>query len=238
MQEIRPRIVAMVPARIGSQRLKMKNLALLAGRPLISYALEAARDAKVFDRVIVNTDSELFRPIAEEYGAEFYLRPPDLGGSTIKSDQVVQNFVEAFPCDIIAWVNTTSPLANGDEVREVIRHFENEKLDSLFTVRDEQVHCVFKNQPVNFRTDEIFAQTQDLVPVQRFVYSIMMWRTAPFLQAIKNTGAAFFVGKVGYFPVSKHSSFIIKTEEDLQVAEALMRMRDKPSQVEYYDGAR
>src|SRR3989304_395347 len=68
-------IIAMVPARIGSTRLKMKNLALINGKPLISYAIDAAKASGVFSRVVVNSDNEIFAGVAERYGADFYLRP-------------------------------------------------------------------------------------------------------------------------------------------------------------------
>ena len=61
----------MIPARIGSKRFKMKNLAMLDGKPLIAYAIIAALSSKVFDRIILNSDSEYFREIAEKYGIEF-----------------------------------------------------------------------------------------------------------------------------------------------------------------------
>jgi hypothetical protein len=75
---------------------------------------------------------------------------------------------------------------------------------------------------VNFRMDEIFAQTQDLVPVRRFVYSVMMWRTRPFIDAFEKKGHAFFCGQVGFYPVSGESAMIIKTQKDLMIADRMM----------------
>ena len=46
-------ITAMIPARMGSERLKQKNLALLDGKPLISYAINAANESQAFDQVVV-----------------------------------------------------------------------------------------------------------------------------------------------------------------------------------------
>ena len=51
-----PVIYAMIPARFGSIRLKMKNSSLIDGKPMISYAIKAAKDSNVFNRVIVNSD--------------------------------------------------------------------------------------------------------------------------------------------------------------------------------------
>ena len=87
-------VVAMIPGRMGSERLAMKNLALLNGKPLIYYALMAAKSSGVFDRVILNSDGEVFRNIAEECEVEFYLRPAPLGSSETKSDEVVYDFMQ------------------------------------------------------------------------------------------------------------------------------------------------
>jgi CMP-N-acetylneuraminic acid synthetase len=228
-------IIAMIPARIGSTRLKMKNLALINGKPLIYYTIEAAKTSGVFNRIVLNSDNEIFEKIAKRYDIEFYQRPVDLGSSTTKSDAVVYDFMSKHPSDVLAWTNPTSPLQTGDEVKDVINYFVNEELDTLITTKNEQVHCVYQDKPVNFRMEEIFAQTQDLEPVHPFVYSIMMWRSRTFMDAYEKRGHALFCGKVGYYPVSKKTSFIIKTEEDLMLADFIMRAekQSEGQEVEY-----
>ena len=231
----RENIIAMIPARMGSTRLTMKNLALLDGKPLIYYAINAAKDSEVFSRVFINSEDALFEKIAKRYGIEFYQRPAQFATSTAKSDFVVHDFVMNNPCNIMVWVNPTSPLQTGEEIKQVVEYFIKEGLDTLITVNDAQVHCVYKNKPVNFKLDEVFAQTQYITPVQSFVYSIMMWRTDVFIKTFKKRGHAFFCGKVGFYPVSKLSSIIIKRKEDLMLADFVMRvlMKDKGYKVSY-----
>jgi len=227
-------IIAMVPGRIGSTRLPMKNLALLGGRPLMSYAIEAARESKVFDRVVVNGDHTVFAEIAAQCGAEFYLRPAALGSSETRSDDVVHDFMLKHPSEIVAWVNPTSPFQTGEEIRAVVDHFRAEGLDSLITVKDERFHGLLAGKPLNFDPETPFARTQDLVPIQIFVYSVMMWRTRTFLEAVRARGYALLSGKIGYFPVGKLSAIVIKTAEDLRVAEAVLRaMRGAGLEVQY-----
>ena len=98
-------IVAMVPARMGSERLRLKNLALLNGKPLISYAVEAAKDSGAFSRVVLNSDGDIFSKVAQRYGVDFYLRPDQLGSSDTNSDDVVYDFMRKHPSDLVAWVN-------------------------------------------------------------------------------------------------------------------------------------
>jgi len=220
-------IVAMVPARMGSTRLKMKNLALINGQPMIAYAIRAAQQSGAFQRVVVNSDHPDFKIIADRYGAEFYQRSGPLGSSTTKSDAVVHDFLLHHPCDVVVWVNPIAPLQPAQEIREVVDFFAKSQLDTLMTVQDLKVHCALDGQPLNFSFNGEFAQTQDLKPVQAFVYSLMMWRAIAFLSAMAERECAMFCGKVGYYPVSKLSSVIIKTEEDLLLADALARTLDQ-----------
>jgi CMP-N-acetylneuraminic acid synthetase len=108
-----------------------------------------------------------------------------------------------------------------------VEYFQKQRFDTLITVSDAQVHVNFEGRPLNYRTDELFAQTQDLTPVQLFVYSIMMWRTAPFMAEYAAKQRAFFVGNVGFFPVSKLSAIIIKRQEDLELADFILQTRKK-----------
>lgn len=228
-------IVAMIPARIGSVRLKIKNLALLNGKPLIYYAIKAAKDARVFNRIVINSEDIIFAEIAKRYKVDFYQRPCRLATSLAKSDYVVYDFIKNNPCSIITWVNPTSPLQTGEEIRKIVDYFINQRLDSLITVKDESVHCLYKSKPINFKRNEVFSRTQDLVPVQPFVYSIMMWRSKVFMHTFKIKGHAIFSGKVGFYPVGKLTSVIIKRKEDLILAELLLRTlkRNKEHKVRY-----
>ena len=122
-----------------------------------------------------------------------------------------------------------------DDIQDTVQYFLANNLDSLFTVKKEQVQSVFKNKPINFDEQGKFAQTQDLTPVCPFVPFMMMWKTSTFIEEYDKTGYAFFSGKVGYFPVSRLSSIIIKYEEDFRMAEMLIESNKKGlKEIEYY----
>lgn len=217
----------------------MKNLALLQGKPLIYYPIQAAKDASVFDQIIVNSESLLFKRIAERYDVAFYQRSSKLASNTAKSDDVVYDFAAHHRCDIIVWINPTSPLQTGEEIKKIVNYFLDEKLDSLITVKNEQVHCLYGKKPINFDTKQLFAQTQDLIPVQPFVYSVMMWRKEIFKKTFEKKGAAFFCGKVGYYPVEKLSTIIIKTAQDLRLANFILAAKKEGQHVDVqYDNIR
>lgn len=215
-------IVAMIPARIGSCRLKKKNLVLLGGKPLIQWAVEAAKAAGVFSKIVINSDSVAFAPIANRLGVEFYKRDAVLGGHEVKSDDVIHDFIHHFNPEILVWVNSIAPLQPAEEITTIIKYFREQACDSLITVKKEQVHCVYDDQPVNYQRHEPFARTQDLRPVYPFVYSIMMWRCSVFEDAYQKNGYGLMCGRTAYYPVSQLSSVIIKTEDDIRRAEWLL----------------
>jgi len=219
-------ITAMIPARIGSERLKMKNLALLNGHPLIYYAIKAAKDSGVFNKIILNSDNNLFEKIADRYHIDFYKRPSQLGGSSVKMDDVNMDFIKNNPCDVLAIVNTPSPLQTGDEVAKAINFFKDNNFDSMIAISENYVHAVYNGIPINFDPEEQFQRTQDLLPVSLLIYSIMAWNTKTFISEYEIKGRAFFCGKTGYFKASKESALLVKNEDDLQLIDRIMRSKE------------
>ena len=60
-------ILAVIPARAGSKRIKNKNIKKFFGKPIISYSISQALKSKIFDKVIVSTDSDKIANISERY---------------------------------------------------------------------------------------------------------------------------------------------------------------------------
>lgn len=118
------KIYALIPARLGSERLKLKNLALLHGKPLVGHAIKTARATGIFDEVILSSDGEIFREVASQYGASFHLRSSDSSSSEARTDQVVHEFAMSFPqAEIIVWVNPVCPLQTSEEVKAPVEFF-------------------------------------------------------------------------------------------------------------------
>ncbi|HHS94014.1 MAG TPA: cytidyltransferase, partial [Rhodobacterales bacterium] len=69
------KVIAMIPARMGSQRLPKKNLALLDGVPLIAHAIRKCRASGLFDEIWVNSEHPDFGDIARAEGVNFHQRP-------------------------------------------------------------------------------------------------------------------------------------------------------------------
>ena len=71
-------VLALIPARGGSKGIPRKNVMVLAGKPLIAYAIEQARISRRITRVLVSTDDEEIAEVARRYGAEVpFIRPAE-----------------------------------------------------------------------------------------------------------------------------------------------------------------
>jgi pseudaminic acid cytidylyltransferase len=81
--------LAIIPARGGSKRLPKKNVLSFAGRPMIAYSIEAARQSKLFDTVLVSTEDPEIAAAARAEGAEVMTRPAELATDTATVNQTL-----------------------------------------------------------------------------------------------------------------------------------------------------
>ena len=85
-------IVAIIPARSGSKGLKNKNIYPLNNKPLISYTINAAKNCKYIDKVVVTTDSNKIALISKKFGAEVpFLRSKKLSGDKVPCNPVLKD---------------------------------------------------------------------------------------------------------------------------------------------------
>jgi CMP-N,N'-diacetyllegionaminic acid synthase len=141
-------IVAIIPARGGSKGISNKNIQKLAGRPLISYTIEAALKSKILSKVIVSTDDARVAEISRSFGAEVpFLRPADLAKDETPSLPVVQHAVkyieDAEGCiiDVVVLLQPTSPLRNEKYIDTAVEKILGTGADSVITV------CRVKHHP-------------------------------------------------------------------------------------------
>lgn len=120
--------IAIIPARSGSKSIKDKNLALLAGHPLIAFSIAAARMSRLTDRVIVSTDSQQYADLAIKYGAEVpFIRPAEISTDTSTDRDFMVHAMEwtkshegAVP-EFWVHLRPTTPLRNPQHLDEAIQ---------------------------------------------------------------------------------------------------------------------
>jgi len=219
------RIVAEIPARLGSKRVKQKNLRLINGEPLISYAINAAKQAKTLAEVYVNSESDVFGEIAGKSGVSFYKRSPELAEDHIVSDQFNYDFLKNTEADVLVMINPVSPLITGGDIDAVVNYFKENDFDTVISVKEEKLQAFCEDKAINFNPDALLPMTQNIPPIQLCSWAVCVWRAETFIRSFESKGHAVFSGKVGFYPLSPLTAIKISTEEDFKFAEIVLRMR-------------
>lgn len=215
------KILAMIPARMGSQRLKRKNALDLDGIPLIAHAIRKCKQVNVFDEIWVNSEHLDFKAIAEGEGVNFHERPAELANNVATSEQFVAEFLEKHACDMVVQVHSIAPLLTAREVGAFVKHFAASDKDVMLSCIHDQIEVAYQDEPVNFTFAEK-TNSQELKPTQRITWSITGWRREPYLAAFRAGKCATYSGSIGFYPVSGISGHVIKTQRDFDIAEALL----------------
>lgn len=134
-------ILAIIPARGGSKGIPLKNIAPLAGKPLISYSIESAKKSKLITRIVVTTDNKKIAKTAKEFGADVpFLRPKKISGGSAKTNDAIKHTLdylrknESYIPDIVVLLQPTSPLRNIETMDKAIRKLKREKSDIVLEI--------------------------------------------------------------------------------------------------------
>ncbi len=134
------RVVAVIPARGGSKRFPRKNLADLAGRPLIAWTIDAARGSRFIDATIVSTDDPEIAAVSQHWGAEVpFIRPAQLADDRAKTRAVLVHAVEALRSqqrefDWLILLQPTSPLRQAVHIDEALAMMTEKSADAIISL--------------------------------------------------------------------------------------------------------
>ncbi|MFA7383730.1 MAG: pseudaminic acid cytidylyltransferase [Desulfurivibrionaceae bacterium] len=145
--------VAIIPARGGSKRIPGKNIKPFAGKPMIVYSIEAALQSRLFDRIIVSTDSEQIAAVARQVGAETpFVRPVELADDFTTTADVILHALEwlgehgAGEADHTCCLYATAPFVHPSFLRQGFDLLLQSGAASVFTVTSYQapIHRALK----------------------------------------------------------------------------------------------
>lgn len=215
------KFTAMIPARLGSKRVVKKNIRFLCGKPMMRYAIDAAKASGCFTDIWVNSESGLIGELALASGVAFHRRPDDLALDEATNQDFTYEFLLAHPCDYVVMVNPTSPLLTSDTIRRFCGYVGDGKFDTVLSVLEERAECFFSGNPVNFTTRKK-TNSQDLEPVEKVVWALTAWRREHFLAVAKSGGCSVFSGRLGRFAIPLKEACDIDTHEEWDLAESLL----------------
>ncbi len=232
------KIIAMVPARMGSKRIKSKNLRFLDGKPLIEHVLETLSRVQIFDEIYINSEDEVFSEIADKYGINYYKRPDYLSLDESTNDEFAHEFLSNIDCDILIQILPTSPFITPKEIESFVNKMITDKLDTLVSVEHQQIACLYQGQAINFDNLKKNPPSQTMTPVMSYATALMGWKSRKFLENTENHGVAYHggIGKTDFFELKGYSTIDIDNEEDFVLAEAVsIALKSSKVAPQYYD---
>jgi pseudaminic acid cytidylyltransferase len=132
--------VAVIPARAGSKRIPNKNIKSFAGQPMIVHSILTLKEAGVFDRIIVSTDSEEIAAVAKAHGAEVpFMRPSELADDHTPTAPVLLHALKAlldadYSVDFLCSLYAAAPFARAKDLRMGLDMIRKENVASVLSV--------------------------------------------------------------------------------------------------------
>lgn len=222
--------LAIIPARGGSKRIPGKNIRPFAGKPLIQWSVEFARQVQQFDHVVVSTDSDEIAACCEQVGlAVPYRRPTALAGDFATSVDVALDALDRHEAtgatvDFVALLQPTSPLRDPSRWVQAFDWISRDDCDAVIGVAPVRDHPlqVFRQSEDGALTPWTDAQgltlrSQDMPPAVVVNGALYLVRAS-----VLRRERTFFPRKTrGVVCVHPWESIDIDTEPDWVVAEAL-----------------
>lgn len=222
-------IVAIIPARGGSQRIPCKNLHPFAGIPLIAHTIGHALRSGLVTRVIVSTDDGEIAEVSLSFGAEIITRPPELSGATATSESALINVLdqlqekEGYVPDLVVFLQCTSPLRADDDIDNAVKLFLEKQADSLFSAcrLDKYFWKVVGDsvEPINYDYRKRWRE-QDFPP--QFLENGSIFVCKPSL--LRSEGNRLG-GKIALYEMAYLNSFQIDSPDDILLCECLLNRR-------------
>ena len=219
-------IVAIIPARGGSKRIPRKNLALLNGRPLLRFTVEAALGALGKGKVFVSTEDGAIAAEASSCGAGIVNRPAQLATDSASTESVLMHAMQD-PCvrEVGAeWVMTlppTSPLRDSTTIREFLTrvNLDANAADCYFSVTETRADYWQRIEGGEWRRlfPDAPRRQQERSPLFEENSAIYLTR----IDALRGTGS-ILGGRAKGIAITAREGFDINSPDDLAMAELIV----------------
>ena len=183
--------LAIITARGGSKRIPKKNIREFCGKPILAYSIEAALDSRMFDEVMVSTDSQEIADIATGYGAAVpFFRNKETSGDYATTADVLNEVLDAYrqrgkEFSLMCCIYPTAPFITGRRLERAVKQLEGSDADSLMPVvrfdYPPQRAVVLRNGLLEYQYPEYKnMRSQDLEPVYHDCGQFYVCRTEAF----------------------------------------------------------
>ena len=218
------KIVAMIPARLGSKRIPKKNIRYMGDKPLIQYPIDLAKTSDRFESIWVNTESVELGNIIKTMGVNFHERPAELANDQATNRDFTYEFLQKHECDYVVMINPTSPMLRQETMNSFLDFLEDNDYDTILSVISAKEETFYKGEPLNFTLKEKI-NSQLLEPIETICWALTAWKRETFMKLQESGINPVFGGNVGRFSITKDESCDLDTPEDWNIAEGILNSR-------------
>jgi CMP-N,N'-diacetyllegionaminic acid synthase len=219
--------ICFIGARGGSKGVPKKNIRLLNGKPLISYAIESALDSGIFSSVIVSTENNEIAKIAKKYGAEVpFIRPKKLSTDNAGMYDTILHGIKklktlGYKFDILVNRDCTVPFISKKDIIGSIKLLEKKNCDAVYGVYRQHHNPYFNMMELNLKGYLQYSKnsgkkikSRQSAPV---VYQLNGLFTVHVDKLLKS--GTWHMPKILPYEISPETGFMIDTEFEFQIAE-------------------
>ena len=219
----------LIPARGGSKGLPRKNILPLAGKPMICYTVDAAKEAMAQgDELCISTDDSEIINVLNKHGFEVpFVRPKELASDIASTDQVINHAIHWYKAkgmffDMVVLLQPTSPLRTGKHIKEALNLW-NENFDMVVSVKETEAnpyYVLYEENDSGFlrkSKEGNFTRRQDCPKVYEYNGAIYLFSADNFI----SKGLAGF-SKIKKSVMPKLNSIDIDDLTDFMIAEYLI----------------
>lgn len=230
------KVLCTICARGGSKGVANKNIKHINSKPLIAYTIEQAKQSKIFEHIVVSTDSDEIAEVSKQYGAEiFFKRSADMATDTAGKLEVIKDaFVRSEEYynekyDYLIDLDATAPLREVEDILNSFNQFLDDNNDNLITATPSRRSPYFNLVEVDKDSKVYLSKTlnhsivrrQDAPKSYDMNASIYIWKRTVLLNE-----SSIFLENTGLYIMPEERSIDIDTELDYKFVEFIMKEND------------
>lgn len=222
--------LVVIPARGGSKGIPKKNIALLAGKPLLEYTIEAALDSKINADIVVSTDAEDIAEVAKKYSVEVIRRPDEIATDQSSTEETLIHALDYMnkkygkEYEAVITMQPTSPFRTAQTIKQFLNAYETRdtSCDALLTLSEDRTDFWIRN------ADGLFCRLypdaprrrQERMPLYRENSCLYITEKNALLQTRSVLG-----NKADGFIISEKEGLDINETIDLIIADSMLKAR-------------
>lgn len=221
------KLVAFVPMKGHSERVKDKNIRRFNDKPLFWYILHELSKAKCVDEIVVDTDSERIETEVKKYFPQVNIvfRPEELQGDFVSMNEIIKYDMSQVKADAYLQTHVTNPLLQSKTIEQAYEEYKRgveNGHDSLFSVDRLQTRLYRADaSPLNHNPKELI-RTQDLEPLYNENSNMYFFTEESFQKANARIGCAPML-----YEMNPLESMDIDEVTDFVLAEQIYRLREE-----------